>query len=308
MKFQQIEAFRAVMMSGSMTAAAARLNTSQPGISRRIAQLERDMKLRLFERGTHRLEPTAEAVALLREIERTFSALDTLTEAARAIRSFSTGTIRIACLPSLGLGFLPQAIARFNANYPDIAVSLQIRSSSTVVEWTASHQCDLGIVAKGVEVKGVEVEPFVCLTAVCVLPPGHRLAGRKVIHAADLENEEFISLGPIDPTRSKIDRLFDGAAIPRRLRIETQYAATVCACVVEGLGVAVVNPLVPQEFIGRGLVVRPFLPEIRMTKLLIYPRNRPSSALVDAFVDELKRCRDQTVKPEPADRLAHSTR
>lgn len=58
MNFKQVEAFRAVMLSGSMTAAAEALHTSQPNISRLIAQLERLNGFSLFERIGSRLVPT----------------------------------------------------------------------------------------------------------------------------------------------------------------------------------------------------------------------------------------------------------
>jgi DNA-binding transcriptional LysR family regulator len=292
-KYNLIEAFRAVMLTGSMTEAAELLCTSQPGISRRIAQLERETKLVLFIRGSKRLQPTAEAIAFYREVERTFTALENLSETAKAIRTFGTGHIRIACLPALGLGFLPRVISRFKRDHPDVSITLQTRSSSTVVEWTAAHQCDIGLAAKGAEAKGVDAELFLSVLGACILPPGHPLAKLPVIRPHDLAGLDFISLGLVDSTRAKIDRIFEEAGVERRLGLETQYAATVCSCVLEGLGVSIVNPFVPPDYLGRGLIMRPFLPEVRIEKLLMYPKGRPKSALVDAFVALMKHCRDE---------------
>src|SRR5258708_24810538 len=69
MNFKQLEAFQAIMLSGSTTGAAERLGLSQPGISRLLAQLEQDLGLRLFIREKGRLVPTQEAEALLHDAQ-----------------------------------------------------------------------------------------------------------------------------------------------------------------------------------------------------------------------------------------------
>ena len=81
--------------------------------------------------------------------------------------------------------------------------------------------------------------------------------------------------------------------IERKLKVETQYAATICACVLEGLGVSIVNPFVALDFIDRGILVRRFEPEILIEKMLLFPSNKPRSRLTDAFVQVLKQCRDE---------------
>lgn len=293
LNFRQVEAFRAVMLSGSMTHAADMLNTSQPAISRLIAQLERATRIKLFDRSGQRLQPTQEARAFYREVDRLFGALTSLSGAARTIRTFGTGHIRIASLPSLGLGFLPRVIKRFRTAHPNVNISLQTRSSSTVIEWTATHQCDIGLAARGPDAKGVLANLFMEPAGVCILPPNHRLAARKVIKPADLEGENFISLGLSDLTRAKVDRVFEAAGVTRRMTVETQYAATVCACVLEGLGVSIVNPFVPPDFAARGLIMRRFEPMIPIEKLIMFPRGRPTSTLIEAFVKEMEAARDE---------------
>lgn len=293
MNFRQIEAFRAVMLTGSMTEAAVSLGTSQPRISRLVAQLEQVTSFPLFIRGSARLQPTAEALAFYREVEHVFSGLTSLAQTAKNIKSFGTGHIRIACLPALALGFMPRVIKRFTDKHPDINISLQARSSSTVMEWTAAHQCDIGLAARGPEIRGIDGEPFVSMAGVCVLPEQHRLAPKDVISPRDLEGEPFISLGLIDVTRGRTDQVFADAGVERVLKVETQYAATICACVMEGLGVSIVNPFVALDFVGRGIVARRFEPQIMIEKMLVFPANKPRSRLTEAFVTTLKQCRDE---------------
>ena len=87
MNIRQVEAFRTVMMRGSMTVAAQEMRTSQPSISRLIAELEASIGLTLFERRAGRIRPTPEGLSFYREVERSFLGLENLAHAARDIRA-----------------------------------------------------------------------------------------------------------------------------------------------------------------------------------------------------------------------------
>jgi DNA-binding transcriptional LysR family regulator len=73
LNFRQIDAFRSVMVSGSVVGAAKLLNVTQPGVSRTIATLEMRLGYELFVRRGRRLLPTAEAEALYREVEQVYA-------------------------------------------------------------------------------------------------------------------------------------------------------------------------------------------------------------------------------------------
>lgn len=90
MNLRQVEAFRSIMLRGSMTATAQALRTSQPSISRLIAELEAAIGFKLFERQAGRLKPTDEGLSFYREVERSFLGLDNLNQAARDIRIYET--------------------------------------------------------------------------------------------------------------------------------------------------------------------------------------------------------------------------
>ena len=131
MNLKHIEAFRAVMVSGSMTAAARTLFTSQPNVSRLISQLERETGLQLFQRSGVRLIPTSDGTAFFREVERAFVGLQGLANAAAQIRNLGSGRLRIAAIPSAGMTLVPHAIKRFVALFPEVTVSLHVNTSAT---------------------------------------------------------------------------------------------------------------------------------------------------------------------------------
>ncbi len=116
--FRQIEAFRAVMTAGSATLAAQILHVSQPAVSRLIKEMEHAVGFKLFERQSNRLVPSAEGRQLYAEVERNVAGLDRIAQAAAALRSMSSGTLRIAATPAITHGLLPRVVAAFLRESP----------------------------------------------------------------------------------------------------------------------------------------------------------------------------------------------
>lgn len=293
MNLRQIEAFRVVMLRGTMTAAAHEMRTSQPSISRLIAELEASAQLRLFDRHAGRLTPTDEGLAFYREVERSFAGLENLAQAAKDIRLFGTGRLRIAAMPALALGFIPEVIRDFKQRFPNVTISLQMRSEGTVTRWTSSHYCDIGFVANIIEVAGVDAQPLYQLPGVCALPPGHPLSRRKVVRAEDLEGQAFISLALEDGARSRVDGIFERLGVRRVMSVETPYGATICAMVGQGLGVGIVNPIVANDYRRSEIAFRPFEPSIPFHGNILLPRYRQANLLIDEFVAIARKNIDQ---------------
>lgn len=284
---RQIELFHAVMVHGGVTRAASVLQIAQPGISRAMTMLADELGFQLFTRMHGRLVPTPEAEAFHREVERSFVGLDRLRTVAQDIRNFGTGRLRICCLTALSKGVIAKVLSRFVERYPKVTVSLQVRSTTTVWEWTAAAQCDVGLAGPKTGFVGVTSEPFLSLPALLALPREHPLAARDKLAPSDLADVDFITLGLQDPTRTGLDRAFAGVGVMPRIRIETQYSATVCSLVAAGLGVGLVNPVVAAEHRHLPIVFRKFDSDVTFDSVLLLPRGRPRGQLVDQFVELL---------------------
>lgn len=293
MNLRQLEAFRAVMMSGSVTNAAESLHLSQPAVSRLISDLERSVGFKLFERvkGSTPIA-TPEGAALFQEVERSFSGLQVVRQAALDIRNFRTGNLRIVCLPALANTLIPVVLKTFRRVNPAVKIQLQTRSSSTVRLWVAAQQFDFGLATPGSDVRGVEAELFMKSRGVCVLQEGHPLAVKQKIVPADLRDEPFISLATEDPARAKVDQVFTDAAVTRNIVVETQFAMTICGLVAEGLGCAIVSAASVAQHLTPGCVIRPFEPTIEFQYMLYLPSHRPPSRIVESFLQHLKQARD----------------
>ncbi len=287
MRYSHIDAFRAVMLSGSMTVAAKELNTSQPNVSRLIAQLEKEVGFKLFVRIAGRLEATPEAFAFYRDVERSYVGLSQLNRSAQAIKHLGTGHLRIGAVPSIALTVLPAIVRDFAKLRPDVRVSMHSSDSITIAQWTASRYCDIGITSYLTNAIGVEAELALQTSGVCVIPPDHALARKdSPIVPRDLDGEAFISLAHED--RKNIDAVFARASDGRVLAYESQYAAVICNMVSIGMGIGIVNPVVAHHFRNLEIAVRPFLPTVPFHSHILFPSRFPNSDLATNFATLLK--------------------
>lgn len=283
MNFKQIETFRAVMLTRSMTLAASQLHTSQPNVTRVISQLEKEVGFALFERVGGRIFPTAEAEALLGEVERAFVGLDSLAESARSIRQSGTGNLRVGAVTSIAMSIIPEAMRLFTERYPKVPVVIHTSGSAAVAKWTAMRYCDVGLVSFLSDIPGIEAALLRTERGVCIVPSDHRLARKRLIHAKDLSGERFISLPSGSSTRIATDAAF--ASDNRELTIETPYATTICRMVGLGMGVGIVNPIVSRSMKTPGMKAIAFEPVIEFKSYVLQPASTPTPRLVSAFLE-----------------------
>jgi DNA-binding transcriptional LysR family regulator len=260
--FRMIEAFRAIIINGSVSEAATFMHISQPAVSRLIKDLEYEIGFSLFDRRNARIFANEDALAFYDEIQRSYIGLERIYQAAEIIKKKGVGKIRIACMPAVGLSIMPKVIAQFQKIHPGINLQTLIVRSSTVMQLLASKQCDIGFVESSYNAPMLEEGPIFNLPCVCALPPGHTLAKQDWVKPKHLDNEIFISLGSESKTRSNIDRVFEQAGINRQMLIESPLMSMACTLVLEGCGVSIVDPLTSAMFERQGLIVKPFKPEV----------------------------------------------
>ena len=288
MNMRQLQAFRAVMLAGTVTGAGELLRLTQPTVSKLISDLEYHAGLKLFDRSHGRLLPRPEAHQLLRQIDRVFTAMDDVERHARQLARGQSGHLHIVAIPALALDFLPQAVASFLAKRPDVTIELNARAGSRVVEWIAGHQADLGFASDIAVNANVELQPFQSLAGVCILPLGHPLADKSAIEPRDLAGERFISLGRETAFRHHIDRVFEEAEVARRIVVETGSSATACSFVKDRVGVAIIDPVTAADrHQSLDIVIRPFRPRIPFVTHAVLPKHTARPVLVNEFLDHL---------------------
>ncbi|PZP35144.1 MAG: LysR family transcriptional regulator [Roseateles depolymerans] len=286
---RHIEVFRAVMTAGSVTAAATLLHTSQPTLSRDLARLEQLLGYSLFERERGRLRPTARALALFDEVERSFQGLARVVERAQALGRAEDAELRVLSLPALSHALLPAALGRLLERHPQARVSITPAEPPLLDAWISEQRYDLALAEQATPLPGVRVEAVLEADEVAVMPASHALASRERVALSDFADQPFVSLADDDPYRQEIDRRFEAAAVRRWLRVQSHSAAAVCELVRAGLGLAIVNPLTAAACAGPGLAVRPLAAAIPYRVSALLPLHRPAQPLVAALLAELRR-------------------
>jgi len=291
LNIREIEIFRAVMVAGSISRAAAALNVAQPAVSKYVAQLERRLRLKLFERYGNRIAPTAEARALFTQVERVFGGLGQLERFMHDMAQLRRGHVTVASLPLLSLTVMPQVVAGFTRARPDVSVALQTRSSARIAEWVAARQIDFGVGIYASAHSGVSFEPLVDLELFCALPPGHALADKDEIGVRDLAGQDVIALSNHDQSQIALDVLLDQhQTVPRR-RIEVFWTSVALELAMRGAGLAFVDRLTAGRVPGGVDRLRRFRPRLSLQIGLFWPDHwepRPIAlALADAIRAEL---------------------
>ncbi|MAM76846.1 MAG: transcriptional regulator [Tistrella sp.] len=289
---RQLDAFQAVMTLGTVTSAANVLATSQPAVTRSIRQLEDATGLQLFRRVRGRLEPTADARELMETVRQSYAGIDRIAQVASQLRRRHTGHLRVGCLPAFAQGFIARTIADFLADHPKASLSVTPLMSSDVVRATRSREVDIGIAAYDIDVTGLDTRPFTDCPEIAVVPAGHPLADRQVVAPADLAGQPLVMLGASDPYRQRLDRLLAGEGVTPARLVETPTSSALCAMVVEGVGVGVVNPITALDFIGQGLVMLRLAADLPFVTTRLQVTTGGPNALALAFITVMERRRD----------------
>ncbi|WP_421993845.1 LysR substrate-binding domain-containing protein [Roseococcus sp.] len=293
LEFRHLEAFRAIMRSGTATGAGAMLGVSQPAVSRLLSQTEDLVGFPLFERLRGRLVPTATAQTLYEETERIFTGIEEIAALTQRLRVQSPRRVVIASLPTLTLSILPGAVMAWREAGRRETLSIHSRTAGGVLGLVASRQADLGFAVGSPAIPGVRSTPLARTRAWCVMAPGHALATRSVVRAADLDGQSFVALSREEGRQELIDEAMRGSGAQFVENVECRMTAAAVGMVAAGVGVTIADAFSISLYLDRGLVIRPFEPAVVFEYRLIWPEEVRDTfgraALAHAIRNEARR-------------------
>jgi DNA-binding transcriptional LysR family regulator len=287
MDVKLLEAFRAVVDSRSVTAAAQALGITQPAVSGQIAKLEESVGFPLFERAGGRLKPTPEGLLFYTEATRVLGEVDRLAATTAQIREGQSGRLVIASHPAAAISMLPPLVAAFVAERPGVSVRLVSRHSDVVSQLLPAEGYDLGIAELPVDETDVRLVRYQ-MRCVAILPPRHALASRKLLTPALLSGQPMIAPARSPQMLSRVYGTFAGAEAQINAVVEAEFFASCCALVAAGTGWSLVDPLSAQSFSHLGLVTRQFEPAVLYEIGVFHRRDREPSVLAAAFLELLE--------------------
>ncbi|OJJ10741.1 LysR family transcriptional regulator [Alphaproteobacteria bacterium AO1-B] len=288
LRFRQLQAFHAIVETGTVTGAAAQLGISQPGISNLLAQLERQTKLKLFERSKGRLQPTPVADVLFREVDTVVRGLDHVGQAIHDLQNKQAGQLQVAAPHLLSFGFMPSEIASFSKDRPDLLISFQSQYSSKIQEWVMAGLFEIGVCEMPVHHDALDREIFHFETMVA-MPSGHKLAHHDVLTPELLDGQPFIVMGPEHMTHRRTREAFESRNANWRPKIHTHLSENLLSFVKQGMGIALIDPFTIHFDKESGYITRPFEPSVTLDLAVITSRNRPMTQVGEAFLAQLRK-------------------
>jgi LysR family transcriptional regulator, carnitine catabolism transcriptional activator len=285
----QLEVFIAVARYGGFTRAAERLFLSQPSLTLLVRQLEEQLQVRLFDRTTRRVELTAAGFELLPVAERLFSELALTAQNLRDLGNVRRGRVVVAALPSMSATLLPQAIALFNAQYPDVQVRLKDGVAAEVFEMVRIGQADLGVGSFS------GVEPDLKLTLMTkdrmylICREGHPLSSLSEVPWRALVDYPFVAMSVGTSVRYTTDRAFAEIGVVKVPEQEVSLLTTMFGLAKAGLAVTAMPATVMRAFNVDGVVELPLVQPIVERELgFVTRRGRTPSPAANALMKSVK--------------------
>ncbi len=286
MNIRQVEIFKAVFESGTVTQAAKNLGLAQPSVSKHLKLLEYGLGLTLFQRSGNRLTATAEGLALFDQVERVYTGLGFLETFADGLRNNQHGELSIAAMPLISQKWLPKCIAGFIATHQKVSFSLPVRSSSWIATAVAAKRVHFGIGLKPVApVPGIRVTPLMQLPFVCVLPPDHPLTKHPFVELDMIRGHGLITLRNFEGQSLVFETMARDFQSGESRTIETFSASVACELARQGAGVALVDAMTARDTQGGTLEIRPFRPQTIMDICIMTSEHWPLSQIAHHVMD-----------------------
>lgn len=250
MQLYQLNYFIAVAETLSFTGGAKRVHIVQSAVSAAIAQLEAELKVRLFDRGHHSITLTPAGHDLLPRARDVLTSVQLVAETAAAARGEIAGDVALGTMAYVGPLDLAGVLERLQHDHPGVTVRLRQTASGsrTSLEEIRAGTLDLALVATTHGTHAVEIETMHTEPLAFVCPRGHPLAGRTGVDLVDLVEEPFIEYPLGWGNRSLADQAFAREGLSRTIRTEVSDFSLAIALVERNLGVTLLpTSAVPDQ-------------------------------------------------------------
>jgi LysR family transcriptional regulator, transcription activator of glutamate synthase operon len=292
-----LKVFLTVARQGHLGHASEMLHQDQSTVSRKIARLEADLGVALFERVGRSIRLTPAGERFIPRAERLLHDLREAVADAAGAASPESGEVRIRFLHTVGARWLPERLARFLQERPSIRFTLREGQSNEVVSGVLDGDFDLGILGPApVGVKELEIVPLFRERVAVVVPAGHPLVGRSSCSLHDLAEEPLILPRSRGGLRKVVDDAFNREGISERVAYEGDDFTIIQGLVEAGLGTTLLPMPLPVP--STKVAVIPLRqPAIARTMALCWDRRRTLPPAAAAFAHHLTQTATEPFDP-----------
>lgn len=291
MKLQSFEYFVAIAEELHFGKAAARLQITQPALSRQLQNLEAELGVQLIMRTKRTVELTEAGATFLSETRKALQQIDTAVQVAQRVARGEVGSLRIAFTASAMHTVLPDILKQFCDLYPQVQLTMNEICTIEQVQALTNDAVDVGFLHPPINAPQLELHPLPGESLVVALPQQHPLAQKKQIPFQALANESFILHpryeGPV--LYDQILSLCRNAKFEPNVVHEEVKNQTRIGLVAAGMGITFVPKSLQASGIS-GITYRELVPNAPQLQLALAWRKISSSSVVDRFVQMTQQC------------------
>lgn len=286
MDTQNLKAFLLVAQTGSFSLAAQKLHLTQPAVSKRVAQLEEQLNVTLFDRIGRTINTTEAGEALLPHARAVQLELQAAEQSVRDLAGEVRGRLRLATSHHIGLHRLPPVLSYFSKTFPAVQLDIDFMDSEQAYDLTLRGEVELAVVTlapapvRNIVTRTVWQDPLDFM-----VQSGHELSQPAKMDLEELSKHPAILPGLNTYTGQIVKNLFERRGLPMQIAIATNYLETIRMMASVGLGWTVL----PRSMLDASLVTLP-IRDARIERSLgvVHHEGRSLSRAARAFMDALK--------------------
>jgi LysR family transcriptional regulator, hca operon transcriptional activator len=288
MELRHLRYFVAVAEAGSLTVAAARkLHTSQPSLSRQIRDLEDDIGVQLLTRRARGIELTPAGRAFLDHARSVLSQVEAAAEAARRIAYPTKPCFSMGFLTGHELTWMPEAIKILRDELPNIDVMISSQYSPLLAEGLSKGKIDAAFLRREQGMPDLAFRVLVKEPLMVILPSDHELAALKAISPRDLVGETFVIVSNTAPVlRGVIDNYLKRSGIKITPAHEADHVTMGMSLIASTRGVGLL-PAYAQNFLPSSITSRPLKGDAPTVELVLGYKKSNKSPILKLLLSRL---------------------
>jgi LysR family transcriptional regulator, nitrogen assimilation regulatory protein len=287
---RQVRAVIAVCEEGSFTRAAERENATQSGISQHVAAVERALEVKLFERTSTGVIPTAAGLRYYRRCVEAVGLLDTAGEEARSLESFVTGELRIGLMPTFTRAVLAPTLDHFVSRHPDVRLHIVEGYSRLLTEMVLADELDFAVVPAFEGRIGLKSRLLVRDREMLLSGPRRGLTPLAPVQLRELRPFKVIVPGRGNVRRRNLETYFQTNGVEVDAMLEMDAMIGTLEFVSRSDWVTVLPSLISVNDLATGdIIVNPLAdPPMHAEFVLIQPARRTLSAQARLFLERFE--------------------
>ncbi|HXN20493.1 MAG TPA: LysR family transcriptional regulator [Candidatus Binatus sp.] len=288
MELRHLRYFVAVAEAGSLTVAAARrLHTSQPSLSRQIRDLEDEIGVQLLTRRARGIELTPAGRAFLDHARSVLSQVEAAAEAARRVAHPAKPCFSMGFLTGHELTWMPEALRMLRDELPNIDVMISSQYSPVLADGLSKGKIDAAFLRRERGVPDLAFRLLVKEPLIVILPSDHELAALKAISPRDLVGETFVSVSNTAPVlRVVIDNYLKRSGIKITPAHEADHVTMGMSLIASTRGVGLL-PAYAQNFLPSSITSRSLKGDAPTVELVLGYKKSNKSPILKLLLSRL---------------------